>query len=128
MEPEQVVRDHLAAWSRLDVDELMSYFTADAVWDNVPIGPVSGQDGIRELIASFLKFTTSADMEILNLAVAGNVVMTERVDHLGLGPETMHARVMGVFEITDGKIAAWRDYFHLSAEEAAAMEALMAEG
>jgi limonene-1,2-epoxide hydrolase len=79
--PEEVVRSLLGAWSRLDVDELASYFTADAVWDNVPIGVVSGHDKIRNAIIGYVSRTTSADIEILHLAVTESTVLTERVDH-----------------------------------------------
>jgi limonene-1,2-epoxide hydrolase len=47
----------------------------------------------------------------MNLAVAGNVVVTERVDHFVFDGKTIHARVMGAFELAGDKITAWRDYF-----------------
>jgi limonene-1,2-epoxide hydrolase len=47
----------------------------------------------------------------LNLAIAGNVVLTERVGHFVCEGKTIHARVMGAFEVTGDKITAWRDYF-----------------
>ena len=36
---EKVVGDLFAAWTRLNLDEVMSYFAEDAVWDNVPMSP-----------------------------------------------------------------------------------------
>ena len=50
MSPEEVVRAELNAWSGLDVDEIVSYFAADAVWDNVPLGAVSGHEEIRKAV------------------------------------------------------------------------------
>ena len=111
MSPEEVVRAELDAWSRLNVDEIVSYFAADAVWDNVPLGAVSGHDEIRKAVQGYVDRTTYGDIEILNLAVAGNVVLTERVDHFVYEGKTVHARVMGAFEVTGDKITAWRDYF-----------------
>ena len=113
MTPEEVVRAELAAWDRLDVDEIMSFFTPDAIWENVPIGPASGHDEIRQAVEGWVGQTTSMDMEILNVAVAGHIVMTERVDHLVLNGEPVHARVMGTFEIDGDKITEWRDYFDM---------------
>ncbi len=109
-----MVRAELAAWARLDVDEIMSYFAPDAVWDNVPIGVASGPDEIRAAVVGFLAPTTWFDAEMLNLAVTGNVVLTERVDHLTMDGTTIHVRIMGAFEIEGDKIKAWRDYFHLA--------------
>ena len=114
MTPEEIVRAELAAWGRLNIEEIMGYFTSDAVWDNVPLGPASGDNQIRKLSEEFLARTRSFDAEILNLATAGNVVLTERVDHLDFDGRNVDARVMGAFEIEGDKIVAWRDYFDMS--------------
>ena len=42
-----------------------------------------------------------------------DVVLTERVDVFELPDKTIELPVMGTFEVRDGKIAAWRDYFDL---------------
>jgi limonene-1,2-epoxide hydrolase len=42
------------------------------------------------------------------------VVLTERVDAFITPTLTIELPVMGTFEIVDGKIAAWRDYFDLN--------------
>jgi limonene-1,2-epoxide hydrolase len=117
MKPEEVVRAELAAWDHLDVDEIMSHFAADAVWDNVPIRAVSGHDEIRKEVEGFLGSMTSFDAEILNLAVDGNIVLTERVDHMHFGGQLLHARVMGAFEVDGDKVKAWRDYFDMPKEQ-----------
>ena len=36
---EKVINDLFAAWTRLNPDEVMTYFAEDAVWDNVPMSP-----------------------------------------------------------------------------------------
>jgi limonene-1,2-epoxide hydrolase len=111
--PEEVIRAELDAWSRLNVDEIVGYFADDAIWDNVPLGAVSGRDQIRKSVQGYVDRTTQGNIEILNLAVAGNVVLTERVDHFVYEGESVHARVMGAFEVDGDKITAWRDYFDL---------------
>jgi limonene-1,2-epoxide hydrolase len=113
LSPEEVVRAELAAWDRMDVEAIMSYFARDSVWDNVPIGAATGLDEIRKAVEGWVGQTTSFDAEILNIAVAGNVVLTERVDHVVMKGAAAHARVMGAFEIEGDKIKAWRDYFHM---------------
>jgi len=37
--------------------------------------------------------------------------MTERVDVFKLPNKSFELPVMGTFEVSDGKIKAWRDYF-----------------
>jgi limonene-1,2-epoxide hydrolase len=41
-------------------------------------------------------------------------VLTERVDRFVFGETPVAVPVMGAFEIRDGKISAWRDYFDLA--------------
>ena len=41
----------------------------------------------------------------------GNVVLNERVDRVTMGGKEIALPFAGLFEIRDGKIAAWRDYF-----------------
>jgi limonene-1,2-epoxide hydrolase len=62
-------------------------------------------------VKGYVDRTTFGEIEILNLAVAGNVVLTERVDHFVYDGKKIHARVMGAFEVNGHKITAWRDYF-----------------
>jgi limonene-1,2-epoxide hydrolase len=39
--------------------------------------------------------------------------MNERVDHFVMGEKKLSLPVAGVFEVQNGKISAWRDYFDL---------------
>jgi limonene-1,2-epoxide hydrolase len=41
-------------------------------------------------------------------------VLTERLDKFVLGGKTVELPVAGVFELKDGKITAWRDYFDMA--------------
>ena len=52
-------------------------------------------------------------VKILKSAEAGNVVFTERIDSLVLADRVGDLPVTGIFEVDDGKITAWRDYFDM---------------
>ena len=80
--PEEVVTDFCQAWSRLDLDELMTYFTDESIYHNIPTPAIHGKGAIRESLGGFLPTCTGANWEILNVASSGNVVFTERVDRL----------------------------------------------
>jgi limonene-1,2-epoxide hydrolase len=41
-------------------------------------------------------------------------VFTERTDGFVMGDKSVDLPVAGVFEINDGKIAKWRDYFDMN--------------
>jgi limonene-1,2-epoxide hydrolase len=110
-DPETVVRDFCAAFARRDVDELLAYFTDDAVYHNIPMAPVTGKDGIREVLNLFLPSSSAVRFDVSHTAVRGSVVLNERVDRFTMGGREVALPVAGVFEVRDGKIAAWRDYF-----------------
>jgi limonene-1,2-epoxide hydrolase len=113
---ENVVSDLFAAWTRLNIDEIMGHFTEDAVWDNVPMSPAKGKAAIREMTNGFLKDTSTFTAKILKSAHDGNVVFNERVDSIVMkNGKKADIPVAGMFEITDdGKIKVWRDYFDLA--------------
>ena len=50
-------------------------------------------------------------MKIHRIAAEGNAVLTERTDALISGPLRLQFWVCGVFEVHDGRITLWRDYF-----------------
>jgi limonene-1,2-epoxide hydrolase len=113
---EKAVNDLFAAWTRLNLDEIMGCFTEDAVWDNVPMAPAKGKAAIREMTHGFLKDSTSFNAKILKTAHDGNVVFNERVDTIVMkNGKTAAIPVAGMFEVNDaGKIKVWRDYFDLA--------------
>lgn len=109
-----IVRDFIAAWSRLDADELASYFTLDGTYYNMPIDPVSGRDNVKAFIAGFLKDWTQTDWDVLNIVGAGDVVIAERLDRTKVGDIAVDLPCCGVFEMEGGKIRVWRDYFDMA--------------
>jgi limonene-1,2-epoxide hydrolase len=112
--PIELVRRFCAAWADLDLDALVEYFTDDAVYHNIPIAPVSGRDAIRATIEGFTAGTERIEFRVRAIAADGPTVLTERVDVFVLPGATIELPVMGVFEVRDGRIAAWRDYFDLN--------------
>jgi len=112
--PEQVVRRFCAAWSEGDYQALTAYFADDAVYHNMPVDPVKGRDSIASTIAGFTAGVGKIEFRIHHLAAAGPVVLTERTDVFLLPDKTIELPVMGTFEVHDGLITAWRDYFDLN--------------
>jgi limonene-1,2-epoxide hydrolase len=113
---EKVVNDLFAAWTRLNLDEVMGLFAEDGVWDNVPMSPAKGKAAIREMTNGFMKDATSFNAKILRSAHDGNVVFNERVDTIVMkNGKKAEIPVAGMFEIdNNGKIKVWRDYFDLA--------------
>jgi len=114
MTPEDVVRAQLAAFSSLDVGQIMERFTDDATFlPGFSFPTYSGVHDIRVAMEGFVTMMTKCDIEIVNLAVAGNVVLTERIDRLIIDGTAVDAPGMGAFEVAGEKIRAWRDYFYV---------------
>jgi len=113
MSSEQIVRDFCAAWERKDMDELLTFFTDDAVYHNIPLEPAVGHEAIKGVMEMFVPMSKEIEFKILNIAADGDTVITERVDTFVMDGGTISIPVAGVFEVKDGKIAAWRDYFDM---------------
>ena len=112
--PTETIEQFCSAWSRLDIDELMAYFTDDAVYHNMPGPPATGKAAVRATIERFLGGWQSTEWEILNVAANGSIVFAERVDRIVAEGKQIDLPVTGVFEVEGERIRAWRDYFDLA--------------
>jgi len=70
----------------------------------------------------FFTMCEGLEFEIHHLAADGSTVLTERTDTFSMSGKTSPLPVMGAFNVVDGKITAWRDYFDM-AQVTAMMEA-----
>jgi len=113
MSNKQTIREFIDCWSSLDVDKLADFFTPDGVYYNIPASPVSGRDNVREFIKGFTADWTATDWEVISIVEDGDVVVAERVDRTDLGDKHVDLPCVGVFEMENGKIRVWRDYFDL---------------
>jgi limonene-1,2-epoxide hydrolase len=117
MTAEEIVRAEIAAWGRNDVDEIMSHFAEDAAFDIGPSYPrLAGRDAIHKMMKAFFDGGTCVDLEIRHLAVDGDVVLMERLDHWIVEGKQMSWPVMGAYQVQDEKITAWREYFYRPSE------------
>jgi limonene-1,2-epoxide hydrolase len=103
----------VAGWEALDADAVAACFAEDGIWHNMPYAPVSGRDRIRAAVERFLADMTSAEFRIRHHGeISPGVFVNERWDvfqtHAG---RTLEFAVMGIFEIENGLIKVWRDYF-----------------
>lgn len=109
------IRQFIEACATADPDEFASYFSDDAIWWNSPWRAVEGRAAIRETLRQGAERMTALPWEIRHIVADGDVVMTERVDHFLVENKRISVPCMGTFELRNGKIAAWRDYWDLGA-------------
>lgn len=114
--PEDVVNTMIDACNRKDIEGALACFHPDIVYHNIPMEPVSGLDGVRGQLGPFLDMAQEVDW-ITHKSTSNGVdlVMNERTDRFLMPHGWCDFRVMGVFELRDGKIVAWRDYFDSAA-------------
>jgi limonene-1,2-epoxide hydrolase len=111
---ERVVRELCEGLAKRDAESLRPLFTDDVVYHNIPMDPAVGVDAAIAVLTGFFGMCDAMEVEMLHLAVRDGVVLTERVDTFVVGDKVAPLPVMGTFEIEDGKIRAWRDYFDLT--------------
>jgi limonene-1,2-epoxide hydrolase len=111
---EQLVRDFCDTFAKHDAEAVRPFLADDVVYHNIPMDPVVGIDAAIGFISGFLGMCESMTIENVHVAVRGNVVLTERIDTFTINGVVAPLPVMGTFEIRDGKIAAWRDYFDMA--------------
>jgi limonene-1,2-epoxide hydrolase len=111
--PLETVQSFLTAFVAMDFDTALTYVSSDCEYTNVPMGTVRGHAGVREVLEPF--FAPIHENEFLHIRTAANgpVVFLERLDRHRLDHGWRELPVNSVFEVHDGLITAWRDYFDL---------------
>ena len=110
--PDAVVSAFLAALARKDVAAAMALVDTDIVYRNVSLPPVRGLKAVRRLFERWTALRgTGFDVVVHRMAVDGHIVLTERTDVLQFGAVHQQFWVCGTFEVVDGRITLWRDYF-----------------
>jgi limonene-1,2-epoxide hydrolase len=102
--------DHLNA---LQMDEAFALLADEIVYHNIPMKPVTGPAAVKAVFDQ-IPFTAMEFIVHHSAVTEDHWVLNERTDRFRLADgRWVELRVMGVFEVLDGKITAWRDYFDL---------------
>ncbi|MBC7171514.1 MAG: nuclear transport factor 2 family protein [Polyangiaceae bacterium] len=108
-----VVESFLAALEALDIDRALALLADDVVYQNVPFPPDRGKRAVARTLGAFGKVATRFEVHMHHIAEREGTVLTERTDVI-VGPLLyLDIWVCGTFEVRDGKITLWRDYFDL---------------
>lgn len=110
-----LVRGFIETLSRRDIETAAAMVTDDFEYDNVPIGKAFGPQGLRETLTGFFSMLEDVDWQILRQTSSGDTtagtVLNERDDRVKIAGQWHSLPVAGVFEVRDGRITLWRDYF-----------------
>jgi limonene-1,2-epoxide hydrolase len=138
-----VVTSFIDAWSRLDLEAIQQLVSDDIFYQNIPfaaleklddlqafgdsvsamlragveglpITPIIGRPEFTKFLDTVKQFE-SADWQVKSIAGDGDTVFTVRVDTFGFrGGGSIAVNVIGIFEVRDDLIHAWRDFFSLA--------------
>jgi limonene-1,2-epoxide hydrolase len=108
-----VVREFCGAIDRKDLVRVESLLDERVVYHNVGSEPAVGRHATVAAVKFQFDMFEPIRFRIRNLAEDGDTVLTERVDEVTVNGVMAPAPVMGTFEVKDGRIMQWRDYFDM---------------
>ena len=102
----------LAALQDQDIDAAGAVLDEHLVYQNVGFPTIRGRARAMKLFRG-MEGRAGFEVKTHRIAVNGSTVLTERTDALVFGRVRLQFWVCGVFEVTDGRITLWRDYFDM---------------
>jgi len=109
----EVVESFIRHLNAMELEAAWALLAPDIVYHNIPMQPVTGREAVRAVFAQIPM--TAIEWIVHHQAERDHVVLNERTDRFRLADGRWVAlRVMGTFEVADGRIAHWRDYFDLN--------------
>jgi limonene-1,2-epoxide hydrolase len=116
--PLDVARTYLRAMENVDFDTGLQYISADCEYTNGPMGTFRGPAGVRAVLEPFFAPIEKNEFVVHREAVSGPIVFIERLDRHLLGGKWIELPVNAVFEVHDGLITVWHEYFDLGTIQA----------
>ena len=106
----RTVEGFLNALQDSDLEAAEAALDDNLVYENVGLPTIHGRARAMKLFRQ-MEGRAAFEVKIHRIAADGAAVLTERSDALIFGPLRLQFWVCGVFEVHDGRITLWRDYF-----------------
>ena len=113
MSPSEIVTAFIAAIERKDIAAAAAMVSPDISYENMPITPIVGVDAMVETLNGFLNVAEEVEWLVVAQDEVGNRVYNERMDRFKIGDGWLELPIAGVFEVNNGLITLWRDYFDM---------------
>ena len=110
VENTRTVEGFLNALQDSDLEAAEAALDENLLWENVGLPAIRGRARAIKLFRQ-MEGRVGFEVKIHRIAADGAAVLTERTDALVFGPLRLQVWVCGVFEVHDGRITLWRDYF-----------------
>lgn len=112
--PSEIVHAFMAGMAIKDYDNCLRFIAPACEYENIPMGKVAGPEGVRAVLEPFFAPTIENEFVIRRELTDGATVVLERLDRHLLASGWVELPVTGIFEVHDGLITLWRDYFDLA--------------
>ena len=106
----RTVEVFLNALADEDFETASAALADDLVYQNVGLPTIYGRNRAMQLFRR-IEGRNRFEVKIHRIAADGAAVLTERTDALIFGRLRLQFWLCGVFEVHDGRITLWRDYF-----------------
>jgi limonene-1,2-epoxide hydrolase len=101
--------DHLRTVT--DNDAAVGLLAEDVVYENSWLPTVHGRERVRKVFQALLRIGTEVEMHVHAISADGPTVLTERTDVLQWGRLRIQFWICGRFDVHDGQIVEWREYY-----------------
>ncbi|WP_428311854.1 limonene-1,2-epoxide hydrolase family protein [Hydrocarboniphaga sp.] len=115
--PESVVRAFFAELGQAGglISAVQTYMADDCRWENSGLPSAGNKQQILAMMQGFIDGYRlhALVIDVVAVAVAGDVVLTERVDHMDTadGTRLLSFPLAGTLTVRNGLIVRWSDYF-----------------
>lgn len=124
-DPTAIVVRFLGALERLDAAAAVALLDDDVVYENVSLPTIRGRAAAERALGLMCRRVSGFEATCHRVAADGPTVLTERTDAIVLGRVRVAFWVCGRFEVRDGRITHWRDYFDWANTTSAAVRGVV---
>jgi limonene-1,2-epoxide hydrolase len=112
LEPTRVVKRFLDLLCAKDIDGASDLLAQHVEYVNVGLPAIHGRERVRRALRTTLGLAGAGfEAYVHTISATGSSVMTERTDVLTYRRLRIQFWVCGRFDVSDGEITLWRDYF-----------------
>jgi limonene-1,2-epoxide hydrolase len=109
--PVAVVERFLDRLRATDSDGAAALLATDVAYENKGMPTLHGRGRVRRALRAVVRSGAEVELHVHSISAAGASVLTERTDVLQWGRMRLQFWVCGRFDVRDGEIVLWRDYF-----------------
>jgi limonene-1,2-epoxide hydrolase len=105
------VRQMIDAWNQRNWQQVYDLFAQDGVLQSMMLPPTVGREAIQQRIGALAQDISAIELRVRHIGVVDGVVFIERVDDFVYRGKHGAVPVVGVVEVEQGRVKAWREYY-----------------